>query len=789
MLQDARFALRFLARNPLFTAASVLVLALGIGLSAALAAFIHGALLTPWPYRGYERIVSVQGSYPELGRTDYSLWSPDEIADLSAEHDIFEFVIAGNARNLTISRDGRPERVRAAVLSPAAFAMLAVPALIGRTLTDADADVGAPPVLVVSYGFWRDRLGGEVNAVGRSIDIASTPYTIVGVMPERFAWWDREMWLPLALESAARTDRRHYVQAQLRQGIDIKQASVVLAAVSRRLAADHSEVREYRGLRINIRPLTDAVSRELRPASAVLLAAVALVLIVAVANVTTLWLLKYSAREAEFAVRRAIGGTAGRITRQLLCEGLVIGAAACAIGVTAASAALPHMVAAVPYGYIAAEAQVRIEPRTLAVAAALALLSALAVALLTARRAVAAAPGELLKKNDARTGAPATQRWREVFSAMQCALAVAIGGLGIAAVAGFHARVEDTPGFDARAIQTTRVAPPATASPDERSASYERVVSELKLLPGVSGAAAASELPAGELPRTLIRPSGDDSRAVDVDQLAISPEFMALLRVPLIDGRAFEEADDARRSAVVIVTASLARRLWNREDAVTREVTVGDGPDRFAATVIGVAADIRVNPSLDEPRPLILLPLRQRPSATAALLMRSDGVPLSPERVRAAVDRVDASMPLFGDIALEDARVNVLGPLRLATILLGVFTLATFGLFAIGIYGVASQSVQERERETRIRLALGATREQVFSAELRRRARWLTLAAIAGAAASTAGTRLAGSYIAAFASAGWWATPVATVVIVGTAVAATAVPAWRAGRVERARLL
>jgi hypothetical protein len=263
---------------------------------------------------------------------------------------------------------------------------------------------------------------------------------------------------------------------------------------------------------------------------------------------------------------------------------------------------------------------------------------------------------------------------------------------------------------------------------------------------------------------------------------------MALLRVPLIDGRAFEEADDARRPAVVIVTASLARRLWNREDAVTREVTVGDGPDRFAATIIGVTADIRVNPSLDEPRPLILLPLRQRPSATAALLMRSNGMPISAERIRAAVDRVDASMPLFADIALADARVNVLGPLRLATILLGVFTLAAFGLSAIGIYGVASQSVQERERETRIRLALGGTREQVFSAELRRRAQWLTLAAIAGAAASAAGTRLAGSYIAAFAAVGW-ATPLATIVIVGTALAATAVPAWRGGRVERARLL
>ena len=317
LFQDARFALRFLLRNRSFTFAAVAILAVGISLTAALFAIVKGTLIEPWPYHGYDRIVTFRGTYPTQGRTAFSLWSVPEIDDLRRASDIFEHVIAGDARNINLTYAGRPERVRAAVITPNVFAMLGVPAFTGRTLSDADGTVGAPPVVVVSFRFWQTRLGADPRAVGQSLRVGDVPYNIIGVMPEGFVFWDRDLWMPLALNPAdGRADRRYYVQAQLRSGVSLDAAASRLRLLAARLGVDHPERAEYTGLRITLNLLVENVLRDLRPTLYLLLSAVALVLLVATTNLANAMLARGMAREGELAIRRAIGGSAGQLARQ-----------------------------------------------------------------------------------------------------------------------------------------------------------------------------------------------------------------------------------------------------------------------------------------------------------------------------------------------------------------------------------------------------------------------------------------------------------------------------------------
>ena len=240
LLHELRIGLRFLARNRAFAVASAVILALGISLSATLFAIVKGALIEPWPYHGYDRLVTVRATYPTQGRSAFSLWSVPEIEDLRGASDVFAHVIAGDARNVNLTYLGHAERVRAAVITPNAFGMLGVPAFLGRGLNDADVRPAAAPVVVVSFRFWQTRLGADRGVIGRTLRIADVPYEIAGVMPESFVFWGRDLWMPLALDRAqARRDRRYYVQAQLQPQIAVDAAESRLRVLAARLAADH----------------------------------------------------------------------------------------------------------------------------------------------------------------------------------------------------------------------------------------------------------------------------------------------------------------------------------------------------------------------------------------------------------------------------------------------------------------------------------------------------------------------------------------------------------------------
>ena len=788
LLHDVRIAVRFLLRNRGFAIAAIGILALGISLTATLYAVVRGALLDPWPYRGYDRLVTIRGNFPTQGRTDFSLWSAPEIADLRAETRVFEGVIAGDARNVNLTYAGRPERVRAAIITPVAFDLLAVPALLGRVLSEADAAPGAAPAVLISHRFWQTRLGGDPAIVGRTLRVSDVAYTVVGVMPQRFVFWDRDLWMPLRLErSDARIDRRYYAQGMLRRGVSVQAATSELRAFMTRLAADHPERPEYAGASISIGLLVEDVLRDLRPTLYVLLAAVAMVLLVAITNLANATLAKGLAREGELAIRRAIGGTSGQLARQLLVETALVGIAGGLAGAAAAAFLLPQILALIPFGYVPAEANVVLDWRIVAAATAAATACGISIGLVPAVRASRVDPAIALRRADARTGSVRTHRYRDLFVSAQLTLAVVVVGVAAAATASLRAAVVRDPGYRADGVWTTRIALASTVSDADRAAAtYDRILQRLREQSAVKAAAIASLFPVGQQPSVLVSPERADGArrmaTLDATSLAVSPEFFLLLRMPLLDGRAFTGADDRAHPPVAIVSRSLARRLWPGRPVLGSRVVLGDSGST-TATVVGVVGDVASEGPETATRPAIFFPLAQRPPAGAVIGVRMDDSRDAFAIVTAAVRSVDADIPLYSPDTLERQQLDVLGPRLLAVTLLGLFAATTLVLSTVGIHAVVSQSVQERSQELRIRLAFGAAPGQLFRREMMRTAALAILSAFVGAAAAAGALRVLAASFAGFAGAAGLTIPASAAIVVALALLAAAWPAWGACRV------
>jgi putative ABC transport system permease protein len=613
-------------------------------------------------------------------------------------------------------------------------------------------------------------------------------FSIVGVMPPQFVFWDRSLWMPLTLDpSEPRTARRYYVQAQLRPGITARDAESRLGLFTTRLGRDNPDVAEYAGLTVTLNSLVDDVLRDLRPTLYGLLAAVALVLFVAAANLANAMLAKGLAREGELALRRALGASRGRIARQLLIESSLISVAGAAVGASLASFLLPYVVSLVPYGYVPAEARIEMDWRVLMFAVAISILSGVLIGLVPAERAARIEPGTLLQRSNFRTGLGRTHAWRRVFVTAQVTMAIVMIGLALAAFESVRAVVGRYPGFDPGQLWTAAIALPADVSSDSaRAAVYERVLQQLRETPGVTDVALTSVAPIGDLPRVLVsRELADQPQGratVDADVLVISPEFTRLLRIPIAGGRSFEQTDNASARPVGLISDNLAERLWPGVDAVGRLMVVNDGPTTTSVTVVGVVGNITANPADVRQRPTLLVPMAQRPTATAVLTIRSaDPQGLLPA-VRHAMAAVDPRMPVFLPEMLRQTRVSALGPQLLAVTLLAIFGMSVLIVSALGVHAVINQSVLERRHELSIRLALGAEPRQLFLRELAGTAKLLMVSGAIGAVVAAVMLRLLSTTFLRFHASTPGTLASAIAVVATVAIGAAILPAYRASR-------
>jgi len=748
---DLRQAVRGLRRNPGFAAATVFLLALGVGTSTAMFTVLKATLLDPWPYREAHRIVTVGISYPRMAQDRLEPLSVPEALSVARDSGVFAAVMEGVGRNVNLTDGDRPERVHGVAVSASTFPMLGVPPLLGRVFTAEEDRPGAEPVVVLGNRLWRDRFAADAGIVGRTVAIEGTRYTVVGVMPEHFAWWDAGLYFPLALDlrDTRRAVRSIYVQGRLRPSLTIATAEQRLNALLLRWEAEAGGANpEYRGARFRLSPLREDVVRDLRPALWILLAAAGLVLAAACANVANLFLARAARRQREIAVRRALGAGAGALARLFLSESLLLSALAVAPSLLLSKLLLPWIVARVPYGYIPAEAKIRLDAAALSVAFALAAGTGAALAWLPVRR---------MFRNE-RTGrpnalSPAGPATSHAFVSFQVALAIVLVSLS-AIVATALRRLSATPiGIRSdRAVAMRLTLPRSVRTPREAAAIFDAAIGRIEVLPSVRAVGAISALPLAAAPEQRLVLEGrapEESGVVfEADAMVAAGRYLEAAGVALRRGRFFSSGDGADAPAVAVVGETMARRFWPRGDAIGRRFRA-DRPGSSWRTVVGIAGDVRQASVTASLRPAFYVPAAQadEPARSLALVVSTDRPRATAEAIRAAVRAVDPELPLGAAQPLGELVRDALGGRRLALLLMSVFAGAVVLLSAAGVHAVVAVAISRRTREIGIRMALGSSRSAVARVFVRDAGLAAGVGALAGIGAAAAGSAVLSSVL------------------------------------------
>ena len=800
--RDVRYGFRMLRRSPGFAAVAVLTLALGIGANTAILSVVNAILLRPLAYADPERLVV-------LLHRGYNPVAPANFLDWKSRTRSFETMGAAEAWAANLTSGDTPEKLSALRMTPEILPMLGVSPLAGRFFSADEASAGRDHVVLLSHGLWKRRFGSDPMAVGSAITLNGESYTVIGVMPPDFAFapfWatDAEMWAPLDLSKRAgnREGSSLRVFGRLRSGVSPASAAREVAAVTAVLE------REFPGTNRDVRvmPLQEKVVGNVRPVLLVILGAVALVLLIACANVANMLLARSSARRREIALRAAIGAGRGRLIRQLLTESVVLACVGGAAGVALGAWGLKALLAVAPES-IPRLHDVRLDLRVLFATLGVALLTGIAFGLAPALEASATRISGALKEGGAAGAGREGGRIRRVFAGLEVAVAlVLLVGAGLM-IRSFVALQRIDPGFDPRGVVTLEVSVTGTAQaePGRRAVLYPQILERFRALPGVRAAGAINHIPiAGDiwgLPYLVEgRPIPRPGETPTATYRAVMPGYFETMRIPILRGRDVAAGDTADAPGVVLVNEFLARRTWPGEDPVGKRIAF-DGSDDNPAwlTVIGVVRNVVRAEWSDEPEDEAYLALAQRPAlmnsrhpqeAYASFVVRTDGDPaaLAPS-LRAAVRDLDPTLPVSAVQTMREVVWQANGRARFQTWLLAVFAAAAALLAAVGIYGVMSYAVSRRSREIGVRMALGARPGEVLRLIVGQGMGVAAAGAAAGLAPALVLTRLMRSLLY-----GVPPTDLATYAAVGGGVLAIAlvasyVPARRAARIDPAAAL
>jgi len=809
LLQDVRYAVRTLRRSPGFTAVAAAALAIGIGANTAIFSVIDASRARALPYADAERLVVLWGNV-QRARVERRGTSYPDFADWRARARSVEGMAAFDGQLLTLQGNDDPERIQTEFVSAPYFSLLGVPAARGRTFTADEDNVAKPAqVVVLSDGLWRRRFGGDPQIVGRSITLCCAPraYTVVGVMPPGFKGLQdqAELWVPFAMYApadfmASRGSRGFAALAKLKPDIPLDGAQRELDAIAKQLEREHPDTNEKRGIEAS--PLDVELFGMLRPALFTLMAAVGFVLLIACANVANLLLARSEARRREVAVRSALGAGRGRLVRQLITEGCVLTLVGAAAGLALARVSVSALVAQSPVAFpsfVAPGLDLRVAAFTVMVSIACGILIGLAPALQTRGVDLSASLKESARGSDGRR----SQRVRSALVVAELSLAVVLlvgAGLMIRSVRNLATL---NPGFDPESVLTLHVsiprapAPPATAGANPTAAPpvpvvYGRALLErLRAVPGVAAAALGSDVPLdGGAAASFYSAEGQAPTNAQNAPRAyvhrVSPQFFTTLRIPLIAGRTFTEAEAVPASPSVVVSERLVKRFWRGEDPIGKRIKFGGlTSDNPWLSIVGVVGEVKYrglpeNPTAD---PDVYLPFIDR-NAQLALAVRGTITPASlVTPIRAAIRAADPSIPVYSIAPMDGLIANQTSQSRFTMWLMSVFAVVALSLAAIGIYGVMSYLVTQRTREIGIRLALGANDRDILRLVVGNGARLVAAGLALGVATSLALERLVASLLfgVTTADAG---SAIAVGVLAFVALAACYLPALRAMRVS-----
>ena len=792
--RDLRFGARTLRRNPGFTVVAVLTLALGIGANTAIFSLVHGILLRPLPYEQPDRLVIFLQSYPSIGLERWGV-SQFLFAQFREQARSFERAAAYTTAGLNLAGLEEPVRLEAAYITAGFTEVLGVRPALGRAFKPEEDVRGMNAVCILSDRFWRTRLGGDRGVLGRSLKLNDAPYEVVGVMPPGFQFPRAEIdiWIPLGLDPERRFGFMFTGIARLRDGVSAQEAEAEATGIQWSLARQgDSPPPPGADLRMIVQPLQQALTRTVQTPLLILQGAVALVLLIACANVANLLLSRLTARRREIAVRIALGASPPRIVAQLLTESLLLAGLGAAAGALVAVWVV-GLILRLPLDGIPRLAEVHVSPAALAFTAALALLTAALFGTLPALRAYRIGLAAGLRESARTTASASSRRVTHLLVGAQVALSIVLlVGTGLVLKSFAHLLAVNE-GFRPENLLTMRLSLTGEryGTPQQMAQFYEALTERVGALPGVRAAGLISNLPIqsdGWSDNYAIegheRPGAQPNALIRV----AFPGYFQAVGIPLRAGRDFSASDDADGQPVAIIDEELARLYWPDGEALGKRIRLGwETAENTWRTIVGVAGNVKHSGLAAPWYPHLYFPFRQSPDTPAQmhLAVRTSADPGSAAAaVRAQVRQLDAGLPVFDVRTMDDMVAASLDSQRLINLLLGAFAATALLLAAVGIYGVMSLSVTGRTQEFGIRLALGAQRGDVSRLVLRQGMWIVAPGAALGLLGALAVTRFLQSLLFEVSPADPATFAAVVAVLGGAAFAACWLPARRATRVD-----
>jgi len=799
--QDLRYALRVLAKSPGFTLVAVVTLALGIGLNTGIFSVMNAALLRPLPVEGPGELVTFRAVRDD-GSATTSLSYPDYV-HYRDHNEVFSGVLVYGAVSLSWRRAESDELVRGYLVSGNYFDVLGIRPVLGRSfVAEEDQTVGTHPVVVVSHEFWRQRLSGDPQIVGRSLVLNGHDFTVVGVAPPGFRGTDitnsPDVWAPTMAQPLVRPGEQHLTRAhrwmkvvgRLRAGVSIAQAQANIDVLYSQLRREFPA--EFDGRRVQLEPTTGLPGEAAGVLNvfAMLMSVVGLILLIACGNVANLFLERATARRREIAIRLAMGAGRGRIVRQLLVEGTLLSSAGAALGlllaVWATDAALSIEM---PFGG-SLGLDLTPDHRVLGYTAALSLLTVILFGLTPAVRATRPDVMPSLKDDAAGARRPGRFTLRGALVVGQVALCFVVLASAGLFLRNLQRAYQVDLGFNPERVLLMAFDLNLHGYDQPRAQGFgETLLAQARSLPGAQAAAFAHVVPLDfSSSATRVVPEGSafdpNDRRYRVEYSQITPSYFETVGIPLRAGRDFSELDREGSKPVAIINETMARRYWPEENPLSKRMRFW-GPDSPLAEVVGVVADSKYTSLTEEGVPFLYMPLLQGFRPDVKLLLRTRGEPrelLGP--LREQVRALDPAVALLGVRTFEDQVGRAYFLPRNGALLLSGFGLLALALAAVGLYGVISYAVSRRTREVGIRMALGARHADVLGLVVGEGFRLALIGVAVGLAAAFAVTRFLAGMLYRVSPTDPLTFVVVPLVLTLVAVVASYVPARRASRVD-----